>query len=145
MEFKPIKYDLIVTKLIDTFDWDAVILGIEGSIDPNDASWIWESKGAFHLWNPYQKTPSTGWEKRIDVLFALGRTTWNFEDAGNYYEEYQNIIAQELPLINIAIPAELYGFRKWYGNVVPRSVTYNAIGLIPYIYWKGKNKKTFKP
>ncbi len=79
------------------------------------------------------------------MLFALGRTTWNFEDAGNYYEEYQNIIAQELPLINIAIPAELYGFRKWYGNVVPRSVTYNAIGLIPYIYWKGKNKKTFKP
>jgi peptide/nickel transport system substrate-binding protein len=143
--FKPIKYDLIVTKLIDTFDWDAVILGVEGSIDPNDASWIWESKGAFHLWNPYQKNPSTGWEERIDVLFALGRTTWDFEDADDYYREYQHIIARERPLINIAIPAELYGYRRGYGNVVPRSVTYNAIGLIPYMYWKGKIKKTSLP
>ncbi len=130
----PTGYDLIVTKLLDTFEWEAVILGVEGSTEPNDSSWIWESKGALHLWHPYQETPATEWEKRVDILFALGRTTWNFTEARNYYREYQQIIARELPVIQIAVPAELYGFRRGYGNVIPSSATYNAIGLIPYLY-----------
>ena len=127
-------YDLIVTKLLDTFEWDAVILGVEGSIEPNEASWIWESRGALHLWHPYQESPCTEWERRIDVLFALGRTAWELDEARKYYTEYQHIIARELPVIQIAVPAELYGYRRGYGNVIPRSVTYNAMGLIPYLY-----------
>jgi peptide/nickel transport system substrate-binding protein len=132
--FKPADYDLIVTKLLDTFEWEAVILGFEGSIEPNDASWIWESKGALHLWHPYQETPATPWEERIDILFSLGRTTWDREESLSYYHEYQNIIAREIPVMQIVVPAEIYGFREGFGNVIPSSATYNAIGLVPYLY-----------
>ncbi|MGQ9616848.1 MAG: ABC transporter substrate-binding protein [Spirochaetota bacterium] len=132
----PISYDAIVTKLMDLFTWEAVLLGIEGSIDPNDSSRVWESKGAIHLWHPYQETPETEWEQRIDELFALGRTTWDFERAREYYHAYQEIIARELPIIPIITPAELYGFRNKYGNLIPRAVSYNSIDLIPYIYQK---------
>ena len=131
---EPTDYDLIVTKLLDTFEWEAVILGFEGSIEPNDASWIWESKGALHLWHPYQQTPATPWEERIDVLFSLGRTAWSFEEASKLYHEYQDIIAREIPIMQIVVPAELYGFRRGYGNVIPNPATYNAIGLVPYLY-----------
>ena len=134
VSFKPTGYDLIVTKLLDTFEWEAVILGIEGSIEPNDASWIWESKGALHLWHPYQESPATAWEGRVDVLFALGRTTWSNDEALKLYHEYQHIIAREIPIIQIAVPAELYGFRRGYGNITLSSATYNAMGLIPYLY-----------
>jgi peptide/nickel transport system substrate-binding protein len=129
-----VDYDLIVTKLLDTFEWDAVILGVEGSIEPNESSWIWESSGALHLWNPYQDSPATEWERRINVLLALGRSQWNFEQARSYYLEFQRIIARELPVIQIMIPAELYGYRRGYGNVIPRPVTYNALGLVPYLF-----------
>jgi len=138
VDYKATNYDVIVTKLLDIFDWDAVILGLEGSIEPNDASWIWESKGSLHLWCPYQESPHTDWEKRIDELFALGRTTWDLERAKEYYNEYQEIAAQQLPLISIVIPAELYGFRTGYGNVIPCSVTYNTLGLMPYLYIEKK-------
>jgi peptide/nickel transport system substrate-binding protein len=134
VSFEPTDYDLIVTKLLDTFEWESVILGFEGSIEPNDASWIWESKGALHLWHPYQDSPATPWEKRIDVLFSLGRTTWSFEESLSLYHEYQRIIATEIPAMQIVIPAELYGFREGYGNIIPGSATYNAMGLVPYLY-----------
>jgi peptide/nickel transport system substrate-binding protein len=131
---EPTDYDLIVTKLLDTFEWEAVILGFEGSIEPNDASWIWESKGALHLWHPYQQTPAAPWEARIDILFSLGRTAWSFEEALKLYHEYQDIIAREIPIMQIVVPAEIYGFREGYGNVIPSPATYNAMGLIPYLY-----------
>jgi len=136
VDLQIIDYDLLVTKLLDTFKWEAVIIGVEGSIEPNDGSWIWESKGPLHIWYPYQDSPATKWEKRVDELFALGRTTWSFEQAKQYYHEYQDIISQNLPLINIIVPAEIYGFRNRYGNVIPSAVTFNSLGIMPYIYKK---------
>jgi peptide/nickel transport system substrate-binding protein len=136
--FRPSEYDRIVTKLLDTFDWEAVIIGVEGSIEPNDASWIWESKGPLHLWAPYMEFPQTEWEKRIDELFALGRTTWDIGKAKSFYHEYQDIIARELPVITILIPPALYGFRNDFGNIIPSTVTYNALGLLPFIYRKDR-------
>jgi peptide/nickel transport system substrate-binding protein len=134
VKLSTIGYDALVTKLLDTFEWDAVIIGIEGSIEPNESSKIWESKGPLHLWSPYSEKPQTEWEKRIDELFALGRTTWDLNAAKVLYQEYQAIIAHELPVINIVVPAELYGYRNGFENVIPSAVSYNAIGLMPYIY-----------
>ncbi|MFW6138483.1 MAG: ABC transporter substrate-binding protein [Spirochaetota bacterium] len=129
-----VDYDVLLTRLLDTFEWEAVIVGIEGSIEPNQSSWVWESDGPLHLWHPYQERPCTEWEKKIDRLFAMGRTTWEFEKAKKFYFQYQEIIRENLPVINLAVPAELYGFRNGYGNIIPRSVTYNSIGIMPYVY-----------
>jgi len=138
-QLKPADYDLIVTRLLDTFNWDAVILGLEGSIEPNDASWIWVSKGPLHLWDPYREHPDTEWETRINELFALGRTTLDFNRAKEYYDEFQKIIAAQLPIITIVVPAQLYGFKRGFGNVIPRAVSYNALALMPCIYSEKKH------
>jgi peptide/nickel transport system substrate-binding protein len=133
--FQSLAYDLVVTKLLETFEWDAVIIGVEGSVEPNEGSWIWESRGQLHLWAPYGEKPLTEWEARVDELFQLGRTTWGFDKAGAYYGEYQDIVARELPVIGILVPAELYGVRSGFRNVQPHSATYNALGLMPFV-WK---------
>ncbi|MBN2322550.1 MAG: ABC transporter substrate-binding protein [Spirochaetes bacterium] len=134
VDFEPIDYDLVVTKLLDTFEWEAVLIGLEGTVDPNDASWVWESKGPLHLWAPYQESPRTEWERRIDELFALGRTTWEAESAKPFYFEYQDIIEKEKPVIPIVVPAEIFGIRNGFGNVVPRASSYNSLALVPYLY-----------
>ncbi len=133
-EIKSISYDLLITKILDSFDWECTILGASGSIEPNDLAWIWESRGPLHLWYPYQNSPSTPWEKRIDELFSMGRTTWDFTLAKKYYEEFQNIAAEELPIINIVTPYQIYAYRNGYGNIFSSAVTYNSIGIIPYLY-----------
>ena len=139
VELIPIDYDLIVTKLLDTFEWEAVIIGIEGTMEPNDSSWVWESKGPLHLWAPYQENPLSEWESRIDELLALGRSTWPTEDARTYYYEFQDIVRREIPVIPIVVPAEIVGFRKGFGNVIPRASSYNAIALTPYLYRTGRD------
>ncbi|UCB45176.1 MAG: ABC transporter substrate-binding protein [Spirochaetota bacterium] len=139
VDFQPIDYDLVVTKLLDTFDWEAVIIGIEGNTEPNDSSWVWESKGPLHMWAPYQEKPLTEWEEKIDELFALGRITWDIESARGLYHEFQDIAGTERPVINIVVPAEVYGFRNGLGNLIPRAVSYNATALLPYIYWEKKH------
>jgi peptide/nickel transport system substrate-binding protein len=131
---KTMPYDPIVEKLLVTFEWDCVVIGFESSVEPNESSWIWESKGRYHLWSPFGEKAATDWEARIDELFALGRTTWEFEKAKVFYDEFQETVARELPVIDILVPAELYGVRKAFGNVVPVPVTENAIGLMPFVY-----------
>lgn len=136
VDYRGIDYDLLVTKLLDTFEWEAIIIGIEGTIEPNNYSSVWESSGSLHMWYPYQEYPSTEWEKRLDELFALGRTTFELEEAQRYYAEYQQIVANYLPVINLVIPTQIYGFRNEFSNVIPSGVTYNEIGILPYLYLK---------
>jgi len=140
VDYEGIDYDLLVTKLLDTFEWEAVIIGIEGTVEPNNYSPVWESRGSLHLWYPYQESPSTEWEQRLDEIFALGRTTFNTGEALKYYREYQKIVAEYLPVINLVIPARLYGFRDDFSNIIPSGVSYNEIGLIPYIFKKISTK-----
>jgi len=135
-EITPIEYDLLITKLLDNFNWEAVIIGASGSIEPNDLAWIWESNGPLHIWYPYQEQPSTQWEKRIDKIFAMGRTTWNMEESKKLYSEFQNIAVKYLPIINIVTPYQIYGYRNRYKNVFASPVSYKNIGILPYIFQK---------
>jgi len=135
-EITPIEYDLLITKLLDNFNWEAVIIGATGSIEPNDLAWIWESKGPLHIWYPYQEQPSTQWEKRIDKIFAMGRTTWNMEESKKLYSEFQDIAVKNLPIINIVTPYQIYGYRNRYKNIFASPVSYKNIGILPYIFQK---------
>ena len=133
---KAIDYDLLITKLLDNFNWEAVIIGSSGSIEPNDLAWMWESRGPLHIWYPYQNKPSTPWEKRIDELFSMGRTTWDIEKAKKFYYEFQDIAVDYLPIINILTPYQIYCYRNNYKNIFPSPITYNNLGIIPYIFQK---------
>ena len=36
------------------FDWQAMILGFTGGVEPNNSVSIWNSAGNLHQWDPYQ-------------------------------------------------------------------------------------------
>jgi peptide/nickel transport system substrate-binding protein len=127
-------YDQVTARLMVSFAWEAVLLGVEGRLEPNDSAPMWESRGTLHLWNPYQEEPATPWERRLDQLFALGRTTWELDRAAGYYHEYQRIAADRLPVIQVLTPAAVYGCRRGFGNLDPRPVTPGALGIMPFVY-----------
>jgi peptide/nickel transport system substrate-binding protein len=134
VRLEQLPYDDLVTKLMVSFEWEAVLLGTEGRIEPNNSSALWESKGTLHLWHPYQEKPATRWELRLDQLFAMGRITWEFDKAVRWYHEYQRIVAEQLPVIQVLTPAEIFGCREGFGNMIFHPVTYNALGMMPYVY-----------
>ena len=77
------------------------------------------SSGQLHLWNPRQEKPATRWEKRIDELFNLGVQELDEDKRKEYYDEFQQIVSEELPVIYTVLSANLTGVRNKFGNLDP--------------------------
>jgi len=119
VHFQPLDFNNLVEKLLHTHDFDAVIIGLTGSIDPNSGRNVWMSSGQLHMWNPEQKRPETEWEKRIDELFEEGARELDFKKRVKIYKEAYRIISRELPLIYIAAPLTLEAVRNRVKNYYP--------------------------
>ncbi len=118
--FRPIDFNTLVSKLTSPpYSWEAVIIGLTGSMDPHFGRNVWHSSGTLHMWNPRQEKPATQWEKRIDELFDMGAVETNLEKRINIYREAFRIISQEQPMIFIATPKSMMAARESFGNLFP--------------------------
>lgn len=116
----PISFNLLIERLMNTYDWDCILLSIGGgNPDPVSMQNVWHSSGQLHMWNPVQEKPATEWEKRIDELLEIGPTIVNLKERVKVYGEFQAIAAEECPMIMLPTPNRLYAVRNRLGNVVP--------------------------
>ena len=114
-----VEFNTLVAKLTSTYDWDAIVLGLTGSMDPHFGQNVWRSSGQLHLWDPQQKTPATSWEKKVDDIFEAAGQEFNEEKRKAYYDEYQQIVSEELPVIYTALSARLTAVKNRFGNLKP--------------------------
>ncbi|GAB6066173.1 ABC transporter substrate-binding protein [Aquifex pyrophilus] len=120
VHFQPIDFNTLVSKLTSPpYEWEAVIIGLTGSIDPHFGRNVWHSSGALHMWYPRQKKPSTEWEKKVDELIDRGATELNFEKRVRIYKETFRIITEQQPMIFITAPKSMVAVRKSLKNVFP--------------------------
>ncbi|MBQ8169095.1 hypothetical protein IJZ97_06745, partial [bacterium] len=133
VNFKPIEFNSLVNKLVNTLDWDVVIMGFTGSpIEPNGGKNVMMSDGTLHVYNMRlakdKNSPRYKFEKRIDELFTKGALATKFEYRKKYYDEYQQIIYNEKPFVYIYAPTRIVAIRDKFKNIFPTSlggVTYN--------------------
>ena len=143
VNFKPIEFNSLVNKLVSTFDWDMVIMGLTGSpLEPNGGKNVWLSDGRLHMFN--MRTPDEGkakllpWEKELDYLYTQGALATKFEDRKKYYDKYQEIVYNEKPMIYIYSPVIIMAIRDKFKNIYPSNLgglTHN----IEEIYIGGDN------
>ncbi len=114
-----VEFNTLVAKLTSTCDWDAVVLGLTGGVDPHFGQNVWRSSGQLHMWDPRQKTPATAWEKRVDDIFTAAVQEFDEDKRKVLYDEYQKIVAEELPVIYTALGARLTAVRDRFGNLKP--------------------------
>jgi peptide/nickel transport system substrate-binding protein len=119
----PIDFSKLVRQLTSEYTWDAFFLYLTGSPEPNSGSNVWKSSGNLHMWNPKQQEPATQWEARIDELFLKGATTSDYEERKKYYDQWQEIVADQVPVIYTAVADSIYGVSNTLKNVKP-----NALG-----------------
>jgi len=121
VHFMPLEFNNLVVKLDSTYDWDAIILGLTGGIEPHFGNNVWQSSGHLHMWYPKQEKPATSWEKRIDDIFNLAVQELDKEKRKKLYLEWQEIVAENIPFIYTVLPTSLFAVRNKFGNLYPTS------------------------
>lgn len=114
-----LEFNSLVSKVMSTYDWEAVMLALTGGIEPHFGQNVWLSSGQLHLWNPKQATPHTEWEKRLDEIFNLGVQELDENKRKVLYDEFQLIASQQLPVIYTVLGANMYAVRQRFGNLKP--------------------------
>ena len=112
----PIEFNKMVKQLTSEWNYDAILIGFTGSIEPNVGANVWKSSGSLHAWNPRQEEPATEWEARIDQLFKKGVQATSLEERKKYYDEWQEIVAEKVPVVYTVAPNAIYGIRDRVQN-----------------------------
>lgn len=122
-------FSAMVDRLLNSFDYEAAVMGLaSGDVDPTSEMNVWLSTGGTHLWNLTESKPATPWEAQMDQLMNEQEVTLNYSRRKELYNQVQQIVAQELPVICLASPHVLIGVKNRIGNFHP------AI-LAPYALW----------
>lgn len=132
VNFKPVEFNSLVNKLVNSYDWDLVIMGLTGTpLEPHNGKNVWYSNGSLHLFNqrPSEKaTDRLSWEVELDKIIDEASLKITYKDRKKLYDEYQQIIYDEKPIIYLYSPLRVTAIRKKFGNIYPSSlsgVTYN--------------------
>lgn len=135
--FSPISFNTLLSRVDNKpekgkpyppFDWQAMVLGLTGGVEPHNGKNVWRSAGNLHQWDPYQEKPHRPWEAEIDRLFREGAQQMDAVKRKAVYAEFQKIVGEEQPMIYTVVPDALSGLRNGYGNIKPSSlggVTWN--------------------
>src|SRR5690606_11367630 len=76
--FVPGDFNTMINRMLNVGDWDAIILGLTGSDEPQGGNNVWSINGSLHFWNLSPEVadwvdPKTyvvpEFEKQIDKIF----------------------------------------------------------------------------
>ncbi|MDD5140565.1 MAG: ABC transporter substrate-binding protein [Verrucomicrobiales bacterium] len=135
---QPIEFNTLVSKINDSYDYDCILMGIGGGgTDPSSSMNVIKSGGFTHQWFPRQKTPSTGWEARLDELMNAQMKTLDFAERKKYYDEVQQILGEQMPMIFTVTPNFYAAARSDIGNLRPTPLSsYRASWNAEELYFK---------
>ena len=124
INFKPIEFNSLVSKMMTTSDWDMVLMGLTGSpLEPHSGKNVWYSKGHLHLFNMRfagdKEDTILPWEKELDEIIEQGALELDFSKRKAIYDKYQQIIYDERPIIYLYSPLTMTAVRNKIKNLYP--------------------------
>jgi len=127
--FQPVEFNTLISKIDDTFDYDCVLLGnySDTGSDPCGSMNILKSSGYDHYWFPRQKTPVTPWEARMDYLVDAQMQTLDLAEREKDFNEVQEILADEQPMIFTVTPFYYATIKPGIGNVRATPLSYYQV------------------
>ena len=134
--FKPGDFNAMVGSLTQTFDWEAIVIGLTGSVDPISGANVYPSSGNLHMVEPLQVSPRRDWEKEVDKQWNIANLTLDEAQRKAGYEAIQRIWLEENPWIYTTNAAIMAAYKNKFGNVKPRPVSRGFAGIAEYIYIK---------
>ncbi len=120
--FNQVDFNTLVNQLSHTYDWEAMVMGFTGSLDPHFGSNLWLSSGSLHIWHPRQRVPQRSWEKDIDAIFKKAVSETDPVRRRQFYHRWQEIVRKYQPLIYLANSEVSYAIRDRLSGVEPTPI-----------------------
>jgi len=125
VDFNPITFNTLTDKMSHTLDWECYLLGLIGSIEPNDGANVWLPEGGLHSFNQKpqaEQEPLTGWEvadweTEIGRLYIEGAQELDEVKRKEIYAETQRLSQEYLPYIYLVTSFSLAAVRDRIQNV----------------------------
>lgn len=114
-----LEFNTLVSKLTYSYDWEMVMIGLTGGVEPHFGSNVWLSSSPLHIWNPRQTAPASEWERRVDEIFASAVIEINDDKRKALYDEWQMLVSENIPVLYTVIPVQLYAASNRIGHLDP--------------------------
>ncbi len=135
--FRPEDFNTMVGRLLETFDWEIIEIGLTGDVDPISGANVYPSSGNLHMTHPNQEAPIREWEKALKAAWAEANFTLDEAQRKAGFEKCQRIWVDANPWIHTFNAAIMYAFDANLGNVRPSSnSSMQWDGIVHRIYWK---------
>lgn len=130
IDFSPLAFNLLVRKLSNDLDWEAMILGFTGGNEPHSPN-IWFADGNLHMFNqqpqpgspPIKDRVIAPWEREIEDLYVQGSQLMEFDRRKPIYNQAQALASEYLPFIYLVNPYSLTAVRNCF-----KPIEYSALG-----------------
>ncbi|MCK4815656.1 ABC transporter substrate-binding protein, partial [bacterium] len=122
VNYRLMEFNFVVEKMLKTYDWDSIVIGFTGGIEPHFGANIWKSDGHLHMWHPKQKTPDFPFESEINQVFEKAVEITEDSLRKEYYDKWQLLIADNLPLIYTVTIERLSALYNKFGNIRPTTL-----------------------
>jgi peptide/nickel transport system substrate-binding protein len=132
VDFVPLAFNALISKMNGSQDWEAIILGLSGAgIEPDGGRNVWSPDGHLHLFNQKAtegQEPLTGWqaadwERAIAALYVKGGQELDDDKRKIIYAQAQKLIQENVPLIFLVNPLSMSAVRNEIKNL-----KYSALG-----------------
>jgi peptide/nickel transport system substrate-binding protein len=132
MQVAPIDFGDLQRRISESYDYDACLL-VWSLSEPDPSSYVnfLSSGSPTRLWRPKQPKPATAWEARIDDLLATQARDTNPDRRRAAFNEIQQILAEQLPIIPIVARHVSAAANQRVGN-------YSPSPIFPFSLWNAE-------
>ena len=134
LKVKKLEFDAFSKRLLGGNYEAGIVSLLANPVAPWTLSDVFLSTGPLHLWHPGADANPADWEKRVDELFQNALRASSFEGRKSYYDEFQKIYADQLPIIYTAGESFLYATDERLKNTGEFSRLGTFIDFAEYIW-----------
>lgn len=135
INFRPEEFNALVTRLVSTYDWELILIGLTGSVDPISGANVYPSSGNLHMIEPSQSSPRRAWEAAVDEAWIEANNTTDEQQRITGFRTIQEIWIEEVPWAYTFNPLLMAAYGSAWGNVKPQPVDgYGFSGIAHRLY-----------
>jgi peptide/nickel transport system substrate-binding protein len=131
VDFNPIAWSALTDKVSNSLDFEAILMGLTGGLEPNDGANVWAPEGGLHMFNqkpqagqkPIEGQQVYPWEAEIAKLYIQATQEFDEAKVKALYGQTQRITQENLPFIYLVNPLALSAVRNRF-----EGIQFSAIG-----------------